>query len=115
MSATTKRELPLATASSYGSSNGCACCAPEGTAPAEQAVPAPDARTVAEYRVAGMTCGHCAASISEKLRSLEGVSEVLIALVPGGVSTVTLAGVRPVPESAVQAAVAAAGYHLANS
>lgn len=104
MTPETRTPLPMV-------STGCACCAP---APAsEQAVPAaaaaaPSAGTTARYQVAGMTCGHCARSVTEEITALERVSDVHIDLVAGGVSTVTVSGTAA-PE-AVRAAVEAAGY-----
>ncbi|MEX5299954.1 heavy-metal-associated domain-containing protein [Kocuria sp. CPCC 205292] len=92
-------------------STGCACCAP---APAsEQAVPAaaavsPAAGATASYPVEGMTCGHCARSVTEEITALEGVTEVHVDLVADGVSTVTVRGTAA-PE-AVRAAVEEAGY-----
>jgi copper chaperone CopZ len=101
----TRTPLPMA-------STGCACCAP---APAtDQAAPATEvsaaAGTTATYPVEGMTCGHCAARVTEELTALNGVSGVHIDLVAGGSSTVTVTG-SAAPE-AVRAAVADAGYTL---
>ena len=55
-----------------------------------------------------MTCGHCATSVTEEITALEGVTDVRIDLVAGGLSTVTVSGMAT-PE-AVRAAVEAAGY-----
>ena len=66
----------------------------------------------AEYRVAGMTCGHCTSSVTDALCALDDVSDVQVALVPGGISTVTLLAVSPVSDSAVRSAIADAGYEL---
>lgn len=97
-------------------STGCACCAP---APASgQAVPvAPGATSAAgataTYQVEGMTCGHCARSVTEEITALEEVRDVRVDLVAGGVSTVTVDGAAA-PE-AVRAAVEAAGYTVLTS
>ena len=65
------------------------------------------------YRVTGMTCGHCATSVTEELEELAGVRDVQVELVAGGTSTVTVTSDQPLAHEAVQAAVAEAGYQLA--
>jgi copper chaperone len=65
------------------------------------------------YAVAGMTCGHCAASVTEELQELPGVGEVDVDLVAGGISTVAVTSDRQLDDSAVRAAVEEAGYQLA--
>lgn len=104
MTPETRTSLPMV-------STGCACCTPapasEQTVPAAAAA-APSAGTTARYQVEGMTCGHCAGSVTEEITALEGVSDVHIDMVAGGVSTVTVSGTAA-PE-AVRAAVEAAGY-----
>lgn len=118
MSETENRELPLTNVSS----SGCACCAPANTdtalepkAVAEAQSESAGAPVRAEYQVAGMTCGHCSSSVTDALTSLDGVRDVQVALVPGGLSTVTVASTRPVPDAEVREAVAEAGYELAPS
>ncbi|NEE24045.1 heavy-metal-associated domain-containing protein, partial [Streptomyces sp. SID7982] len=37
------------------------------------------------YRVAGMTCGHCLASVTEEVREVPGVREVKVDLAEGTV------------------------------
>ncbi|WP_377642315.1 heavy-metal-associated domain-containing protein [Oryzobacter terrae] len=66
--------------------------------------------TVATYAVTGMTCGHCAASVSEEVRTISGVTDVSVD-VPTGAVTVTSS--QPLERDAVQAAVEEAGYQLA--
>ncbi|WP_420826581.1 heavy-metal-associated domain-containing protein [Micrococcus luteus] len=60
------------------------------------------------YEVTGMTCGHCAASVTEELSAVDGVTAVDVQLVAGGVSTVTVTG--PVSPAAVRSAIEEAGY-----
>ena len=72
----------------------------------------PDSRTQS-YSVAGMTCGHCVASVTEELLGIPGVGEVGVDLVAGGTSTVTVTSAQPLDDDAVQAAVEEAGYQLA--
>lgn len=70
--------------------------------------------TTATYRVTGMTCEHCAHAVTGELRSLEGVSNVLVDLNPGGESVVTVSSAAPLTSDAVAAALDEAGdYHLA--
>ncbi|MGK4219141.1 heavy-metal-associated domain-containing protein [Kocuria marina] len=63
----------------------------------------------------GMTCGHCASSVTEELTTVDGVSEVHIDLVAGGISTVTVTADRALSVEAVRAAVKAAGYTLVSA
>ncbi|MFL6073795.1 MAG: heavy-metal-associated domain-containing protein [Mycobacteriales bacterium] len=67
------------------------------------------AQTVATYTVSGMTCGHCVSSVTAEVSAIPGVAHVDVDL-PTGVVTVTSAA--PLPEAAVAAAVAEAGYEL---
>ena len=60
--------------------------------------------------VAGMTCAHCVASVSEELQEIAGVSDVLVDLPTGSVS---ISSDRPLDDTAVRAAVEAAGYRVA--
>lgn len=62
------------------------------------------------YAVQGMTCGHCVNAVTEELTSLDGVSGVDVALVAGGVSTVTVTSDGPLDAASVAAAVDEAGY-----
>jgi copper chaperone CopZ len=69
--------------------------------------------TTATYQVTGMTCEHCAKAVSAELRALDGVAEVTVDLVPGGVSAVTLVSSAPITTEAVEAALDEAGdYRL---
>jgi copper chaperone len=68
----------------------------------------------ATYRVTGMTCEHCVRAVGEELRALDGVSDVMVQLRPGGQSAVTVTSSAPLPASAVAAALDEAGdYQLA--
>jgi copper chaperone len=66
--------------------------------------------TTSTYTVAGMTCGHCVASVTEEIRDLDGVEAVDVVLETG---TVTVTSGEPLDEGTVRAAVAEAGYALA--
>jgi len=60
------------------------------------------------YTVSGMTCGHCAANITEEVMEVPGVTEVDVD-VPTG--RVTVRG-EPVDDAAVRAAITEAGYEV---
>ena len=60
------------------------------------------------YTVAGMTCSHCVASVSEEVAEVSGVDAVEVDL-PTGRLTVSGGGVR---DEDVRAAVAEAGYEV---
>jgi copper chaperone CopZ len=53
------------------------------------------------YRVEGMTCGHCVSAVTEQLSALDGVSTVSVDLAPGGASTVTVAGSKPLTDEQI--------------
>jgi copper chaperone CopZ len=61
-------------------------------------------------KVAGMTCDHCARSVAEALRAIDGVASLEVDLGSGLVSLRTDA---PVPMDALVAAVVEAGYEVA--
>ena len=65
--------------------------------------------TTTTWTVTGMTCGHCASSVTEELLEVDGVEAVDVDL-PTGAVTVTSAG--PVERADVAAAVDEAGYAL---
>jgi copper chaperone CopZ len=62
------------------------------------------------WTVAGMTCGHCVASVTEELLEVDGIEAVDVDLATGAV-TVTSTG--PLERADVAAAVDEAGYALA--
>ncbi|QSR33257.1 cation-transporting ATPase [Nocardioides sp. S5] len=66
--------------------------------------------TTETYTVTGMTCGHCAASVTEEISELEGVENVDVVVETGAV---TVTSTAPLDASAVRAAVEEAGYALA--
>jgi copper chaperone CopZ len=61
------------------------------------------------YTVTGMTCGHCAASVTEEISEIEGVENVDVVVDTGAV---TVTSATPLDEADVRAAVEEAGYHL---
>jgi len=64
---------------------------------------------VSTWTVAGMTCGHCVASVSEEIAEIEGVESVDVVLETGAV---TVTSTTPLDRAAVEAAVDEAGYAL---
>lgn len=87
---------------------GCACCS-TAEAPAAPSAFAGEGIT-ATVQVSGMTCGHCASSVTAGISALDGVSGVDVDLRAGGVSTVTIRGTGPLDAVAVAEAVREAGY-----
>ena len=62
------------------------------------------------YTVAGMTCGHCVASVTEEITEIDGVTDVSVDLPAGAVTVVST---TPLDREQVRAAVEDAGYKLA--
>ena len=95
--------------------HGCACSSggqPCGGSNQEAAVSAE------EYRVTGMTCSHCVASVIEEVSAVTGVGSVSVELVVGGESLVTVTSAEPAnsvaPDAAaVREAIVGAGYGIA--
>jgi copper chaperone CopZ len=71
--------------------------------------------TTETFAVTGMTCGHCAASVTEELTALPGVRSVDVDLNVGADSAVTVTSDSPLSHAQVAAAVAEAGYRLAGA
>jgi copper chaperone CopZ len=70
--------------------------------------------TSTTYQVLGMTCEHCARAVTSELEALEGVTQVAVALVPGGPSAVTVSSAAPLSAESVAAALDEAGdYRIA--
>ena len=65
------------------------------------------------FTATGLTCGHCAAAVTEELGALEGVTSVDVEVVDGGASTVTVSAEHDLTREQVAAALDEAGdYHL---
>ena len=69
----------------------------------------------AVYKVTGMTCEHCLHAVTAELRALDGVTDVAVDLVPGGVSAVTVTSDWPVRDDVVAAALDEAGDYKLTS
>jgi copper chaperone CopZ len=61
------------------------------------------------WTVTGMTCGHCAASVTEEISEIDGVENVDVGVETGAV---TVPSAEPLDHAAVRAAVEEAGYAL---
>ncbi len=64
---------------------------------------------VSTWTVAGMTCGHCVASVTEEISEIPGVESVDVVLDSG---SVTVRSDTPLQRAEVEEAVAEAGYTL---
>ena len=70
--------------------------------------------TSTTYQVLGLTCEHCARAVTGELEALDGVTQVTVALVPGGRSAVTVSSKTPLTAEAVATALDEAGdYRIA--
>jgi copper chaperone len=70
----------------------------------------------ATYEVTGMTCEHCTRAVSAELKSLTGVTDVRVDLVPEGRSAVLVVSETPLGVDAIAAALdEAGGYRLAGA
>ncbi len=63
------------------------------------------------YTVNGMTCGHCATSVTGEITEIDGVTDVAVDLPTGAV---TVSSDQPLNHARVRAAVEEAGYQLAS-
>jgi copper chaperone CopZ len=61
------------------------------------------------HTINGMTCGHCALSVTEEVSDIPGVREVDVDLDTGRMTVV-----GDVPDAAIATAVEEAGYELAS-
>ncbi|WP_312880128.1 heavy-metal-associated domain-containing protein [Actinokineospora xionganensis] len=61
------------------------------------------------YTVTGMTCGHCASSVTEELTEIEGVTDVAVDLASGAV---TVTSTTALEREDVVSAVTEAGYQV---
>jgi copper chaperone len=101
---TDRAQLPLAATAS------CSCCSTTSAGAGQRT--ASNGAGTSTLLVQGMTCAHCVASVTEELSELDGVDSVVVDLVAGGASTVTVTTSAPVQEEALRAAVQDAGYEV---
>jgi len=64
------------------------------------------------YKVAGMNCGHCIASVTSEVSAIDGVEKVDVALGSNSDSAVTVTSSAPLDLTAVREAIDEAGYKL---
>ena len=64
------------------------------------------------YTVQGMTCDHCAVSITAEVRKLGGVDDIAVDVAAG---RVTVTSTVPLPTDAIREAVEEAGYELVDA
>ncbi|HEX5253502.1 MAG TPA: heavy metal-associated domain-containing protein [Mycobacterium sp.] len=60
-----------------------------------------------EYRVSGMSCGHCEAAVRSEVAQIPGVDDVTVSATTG---RLVVTGGRPIDADAVLGAVDEAGY-----
>ena len=65
-----------------------------------------------EIQVAGMTCDHCVAAVTEELQALAQVTNVSVDLEAGGISTVRIESTAPIDREDLRVAIDEAGYEL---
>lgn len=63
--------------------------------------------TTSEFRVTGMTCGHCESSVRKEVSEIDGVEQVDVSAATG---KLVVTSDQPIDEAAVLAAVDEAGY-----
>ncbi len=68
------------------------------------------------FPVTGLTCGHCVGAITSEVSAVPGVTDVLIDLVAGGTSMLSVTADKALTDVEVAAALDEAGeYRLATS
>lgn len=63
-------------------------------------------------KATGLTCNHCAMSVTEELEELAPVTGVSVEVVKGGESTVTIEHSEPLADDQIDAAIAEAGFSV---
>jgi copper chaperone CopZ len=65
-----------------------------------------------EYRVTGMSCGHCEASVRSEVAKLQNIEQITVSAADG---TLVVESLAPLDDAAVIAAVDEAGYEAARA
>ena len=60
----------------------------------------------------GLTCEHCAASVTDEVHAIENVNEVNVEVIKDGQSTITIEHEAELDQAKVEAAIAEAGYQV---
>ena len=63
-------------------------------------------------KATGLTCNHCAMSVTEELQEIENVKDVNVEVVNGGESTVTINHEGELSEQVIDEAITEAGFTL---
>lgn len=63
--------------------------------------------STSEYRVTGMTCGHCEMSVREEVEQVAGVEGIQVSAQDG---TLVVTGSADIDDASILAAVEEAGY-----
>ncbi len=63
-----------------------------------------------EYRVSGMSCGHCEAAVQSEVAQIPGVDDVAVSAATG---RLVVTSAQPIDADAVLGAVDEAGYEAA--
>lgn len=63
------------------------------------------------FQVDGMTCGHCANHVRGELEAVAGVTDVIVDLVAGGTSTVSVQADHELTDAEITAALEEAGNY----
>lgn len=63
-------------------------------------------------KATGLTCNHCAMSVTEELEEIENVTNVEVAVVKDGESTVTITHDGDLSTESIEAAITEAGFTL---
>ena len=111
----TSTSLPLLDTSAADPCDcGCGCGTTTSPAPAGESITSKGTTmTTQTYSVTGMTCGHCEQAVSSELKTIDGVTDVSVELVAGGVSSVTVSSTQPLEQARVASALEEAGdYQL---
>ena len=91
--------------------NLCSCCSTGTQTSSKTAAQAP-ARETVTYQVAGMTCAHCASSVTAELVKLPGVSDIQVDVASGQVMVTSQ---TPVDVESIATAVEEAGYSVVSA
>ena len=93
--------------------HACACATEaHGAATTDTQAQGADAVIREHYLVAGMTCSHCVASVTEEVSALAGVESVSVELRVGEASRIMVVSSEPVSSERVRDAVTTAGYTM---
>ncbi|MFC0597342.1 heavy-metal-associated domain-containing protein [Streptomyces palmae] len=86
------------------------CCTPDHSCATSAATPEKPAEgVVVTYNVAGMTCGHCKATLTKEIGALDGVLSVEVDL---GAGQVTVTATAEPDDALIAGTVDEAGYEL---